>query len=101
MALGELDTDTGRELVRESVSGTHLSHTVNIEGVDDELGYNQSRIHIGGHVSVNPDCATEVVERHFGIHLDFHGQVLVIVTVHLMDEFGMACEGIQKDVGFL
>ena len=89
VALGELDADTGREFIGKTVSGTDLSHTIYIECVNDNLGDDQARVHVRGYVSVDPDGATKIMESHFGIHLDFHGQVLMVVFIHLLDEFGV------------
>ena len=90
MTLGYFNADTCGELVSKAVSRTDLSHTVNVESVNHNLRNDEACIHIGCNVSVNPDGATKVVECKFCVHLDFHGQVLVVVAVHLVNQLGVS-----------
>ena len=99
LALGSLDADTDRELVGEVVGDTALHDGVHVERIDGEVGEHNACVDVGGYVSVNPDGSAEVVEREFRIHLELHGDGLVVVAVERVDELGVRGERIEQQVG--
>ena len=86
MALYRLCADTDRKVVCKSVRNTALDNSVYIESINGHAGEHYACIQVRGHICVDPDGTTNTMESQFCIELEFHGQTLVVIAVHLVHQ---------------